>query len=179
MKTQMFPRLAGIVAVLVMGVFAVSTAPAQSQPNALRIGVYDSRAIAIAYGGSADFQRVLQSAHKEYDAAKQAKNDGQMQAVKDRMKLQQRRLHEEGFSTGSVAPIMATLKDVLPEVARQADVQLIVSKWELNEQSPDVTVVDVTDQLVALFHPSEKVLKWVKSIEAQPPLPIEKITDDM
>jgi hypothetical protein len=39
-------------------------------------------------------------------------------------------------------------------------------------QSPDV-------ELVALFHPSEKVLGRVKSCREQKPLPIGKITDDL
>jgi hypothetical protein len=54
----------------------------------------------------------------------------------------------------------------------------MVSKWELNYQSPEVEVVDVTDELVALFHPSEKVLGWVKDLKNHPPLPMEGITDD-
>ena len=71
------------------------------------------------------------------------------------------------------------MKNALPEVARKAAVQVIVSKWELNHQSPEVGVVDVTDELVALFHPSEKVLGWLKDMKNHAPVPIEEITDDM
>ena len=102
-----------------------------------------------------------------------------MKAIEAKMKLQQRRMHEQGFSTGSVAGIMAKIKDKLPGVAKQAGVQAIVSKWELNYQATELEVVDVTDELVALFHVSDKGKEWVKSIRTQPPLPIEQITDDM
>ena len=54
-----------------------------------------------------------------------------------------------------------------------------MSKWELNHQSEAVQLVDVTDELVALFHPSEKVLGWVRSCRNRAPLPIEEITDDL
>jgi hypothetical protein len=74
---------------------------------------------------------------------------------------------------------MANIKDSLPAVAKKAGVDVIVSKWELNYQSPEVKVVDVTDDLVALFHVSAKGLEWVKGIKTQKPLPIEQITDDM
>ena len=102
-----------------------------------------------------------------------------MKEIESRMKSEQRRLHEQGFSTGSVTGIMAKIKDSLPGVARKADVQIIVNKWELNYQSPDVEIVEVTDELVALFHPSEKALGWIRDLKQHPPQPIEKITEDM
>lgn len=162
-----------------LGVLAGATASAQSQTNKLRIGVYDSRAIAIAYGNSPAFQDSLKSVRAEYEKARAEKNDKRMKEIDARMQLGQRRMHEQGFSIGSVAGIMATVKDALPAVAKKAGVQLLVSKWEVNYQLSDVELVDVTDDLVALFHPNEKVLGWVKSCKEKKPLPIEEITDDM
>ena len=95
------------------------------------------------------------------------------------MKAKQRRAHEQGFSTGSVTPIMANIKDSLPAVAKKAGVDVIVSKWEVNYQSPGIKVVDVTDDLVSLFHVSAKGLEWAKGIKSHAPVPIEQITDDM
>ena len=178
-RTKTFRRLVGCVSAVAVCVLTGATALAQSQTNKLRIGVYDSRAIAIAYGNSAEFQQSVKSSRADYNKAKEEKNDKRMKEIEARMKLGQRRLHEQGFSTGSVAYIMAKVKDSLPAVAKKAGVQVVVSKWELNHQSPDVEVVEVTDELVALFQPSEKVLGWVKSCKDQKPLPIEEITDDM
>ena len=58
---------------------------------------------------------------------------------------------------------------------------VVVRAWgqELPPLPPDVEVVDVTNELVALFHPSEKVLGWVKDLKNHPPMPLEQITDDM
>jgi len=145
----------------------------------LRIGVYDSRAVAVAWGNSAEFRKSLDAAKDDYKQAKGAKDDKRVKEIEAQMKGQQRRLHEQGFSTGSVASLMAKIKDALPAVAKQAGVDVIVSKWEVNYQSPGVKVVDVTDDLVALFHTSAQGVKWAKGIKDHPPVPIEQITDDM
>jgi len=179
MKTKSFRKWLGYVSAAALCGWMCASASAQSQTNRLRIGVYDSRAIAIAYGNSTAFRESMKPIQAEYEKAKKEKDDKRMKEIDARMKLQQRRLHEQGFSTGSVVGYMAKVKDSLPEVAKKAGVQLIVSKWELNYQSPDVEVVEVTNELVALFHPSEKVLGWVKDLKNHPPMPLEQITDDM
>jgi hypothetical protein len=74
---------------------------------------------------------------------------------------------------------VAKIKDALPGVAKKANVQAIVSKWELNYQSQDLEVVDVTEELVSLFHVSDKGREWAKAVGTKPPLPIEEITDNM
>jgi hypothetical protein len=156
-----------------------ATAWAQSKDNTLRIGVYDSRAIAVAWGNSAEFQKTMESVTADYKKAKAAKDDKRVKEIDTQMKAKQRRAHEQGFSTGSVANIMANIKDSLPAVAKKAGVDVIVSKWEVNYQSPEIKVVEVTDDLVALFHVSAKGLEWLKGIKDHAPLPIEQITDDM
>lgn len=168
-----------VLSTVVLGVSGCTTASAQSQTNKLRVGVYDSRAVAVAYANSTEFKEAMKPVEAEHKKAKEAKDEKRMKEIESQMKLRQLRAHEQGFSTGSVAPIMAKVKASLPDVAKQAGVQVIVSKWELNHQSSDVEIVDVTDKLVALFHVSERGLKWCKEIPQKPPLPIEQITEHM
>jgi hypothetical protein len=180
MKNSLVSRTRFILSSAVaLGVLAGATALAQSTEKSLRIGVYDSRAVAVAYGNSAEFRKSLEGVTADHKKAKAAKDDKRVKEIETRMKAQQRRAHEQGFSTGSVASILAKIKDSLPAVAKKAGVDVIVSKWEVNYQSPEIKVVDVTDDLVALFHVSAKGLEWAKGIRSQPPLPIEQITDDM
>ena len=180
MKTSFVSRGWLIVsAAVALSALAGAAALAQSKEPTLRIGVYDSRAIAVAYGNSAEFRKSLEEVKADYQKAKEAKDDKRVKEIETQMKAKQRRAHEQGFSTGSVSTIMAKLKDSLPAVAKKAGVDVIVSKWEVNYQSPEIKVVDVTDDLVALFHVSPKGLEWVKSIQNKKPLPIEQITDDM
>jgi Skp family chaperone for outer membrane proteins len=180
MKTALVSQSRFIVSSAVaLCVMAGAAEFAQSKENTLRIGVYDSRAIAVAWGNSAEFRKSLEAVTADYQKAKAAKDDKRVKEIDTQMKVQQRRAHEQGFSTGSVANIMATIKDSLPGVAKKAGVEVIVSKWEVNYQSPGIKVVDVTDDLVALFHVSAKGLEWVKGTKTHAPVPIEQITDDM
>lgn len=174
-----FPKWFIVSSAVALCVLTGATVSAQSQTNKLRIGVYDSRAVAVAQANSAEFRDSLKSVREDYQKAKDANDEKRMKEIDSRMKLRQRRMHEQGFSTGSVAGIMAKIKAELPGVAKKAGVQVIVSKWELNYQSPDIDVVDVTDDLVALFHVNDQGLKWAKGVQTKPPLPIEEITDDM
>jgi hypothetical protein len=168
-----------IASTVVLCLLTGATAPAQSQTTRLRIGVYDSRAVAVAYANSPEFGESLNGMRAEHQKAKAAKDEKTMKQIEARMKLRQLRMHEQGFSTGSVADIMAKVKGALPDVARKAGVQAIVSKWELNYQSPEVETVDVTDEVAGLFHASDKGRKWVKEIRAKAPVPMDDITDDM
>jgi Skp family chaperone for outer membrane proteins len=180
MKTSFVSQRRFIVSSAVaLCVMAGAAAFAQSKETTLRIGVYDSRAIAVAYGNSAEFRKSVDAVKADYQKAKEAKDDKRVKEIETQMKAKQRRLHEQGFSTGSVATIMASIKDSLPEVAKKAGVDVIVSKWEVNYQAPGIKVVDVTDDLVALFHVSEKGLEWIKGVKTHAPVPIEQITDDM
>jgi hypothetical protein len=174
-----FVALATVVFGILFGILICTNASAQTQTNKLRVGVYDSRAVAVAYGNSTEFKEAMKPTEAEFKKAKEARDEKRVQEIDGQMKLRQRRAHEQAFSTGSVAPIMAMVKDRLPDVAKQADVQIIVSKWELNLQSPDIVVVDVTDKIVALFQVNERGLKWCKEIQQKPPLPIEKLTEHM
>ena len=151
-------------------------ASAQAPTNKLRIGVYDSRAVAAAYANSTEFQETVKAVSADCEKAQAAKDETRLKELDSRMKLQQRWVHEQVFSTGSVAGIVAKVKAALPGVAKKARVQAIVSKWELNHREPDVEVVDVTEDLALLFHASDNAQKW-RGILKHAPVPMEEITD--
>jgi len=162
---------AAVVALALTG----TTTSAQSQSNTLRIGVYDSRAVAVAYCNSAEFREAMKPIKADYEKARAARDEKRMKGIDARMKLQQRRQHEQGSSTGSVAAIMAKVESSLPAVAEQTGVQVIVSKWELNYQSPAVEVVDVTDRIVERFKVEQRARKQIEEIQRQPPVPLESL----
>ena len=112
----------------------------------------------------------------DYAKAKDDKDDKRMKEIGAKMQTKQRRLHEQGFSTGSVINLLQTVKAELPGIAKAAGVDLIVSKWEVMFQSPGVETVDVTKQLAMLFNPSAQGLKWIEG-ETKPPIPIDDLPD--
>jgi hypothetical protein len=166
-------------AAMVAAIVSCGGPPAAAQnAKPLRIGVFDSRAIALAYGNSDEFQRIVKCMHADYDAAKAANNDSRAKELETEGQWSQVRLHQQTFSTGPVAGILAKVKDKLPAIAAQAGVSLIVSKWEVQLQDPAVETVDVTLPIVKLFHPSDRVLTWIAQMKTQDPIPFEKLPLD-
>ena len=144
----------------------------------LRIGVFDSRAVALAYGNSDEFRRIVHGMRADYDTAKAAKDDSRAQELETEGQWSQVRLHQQTFSTAPVGGILAKVRDKLPAIAAQAGVSLIVSKWEVQFQTTAVETVDVTQPIVKLFNPSDRVLAWIAQMKTQDPIPFEKLSLD-
>ncbi|MGO9260342.1 MAG: hypothetical protein ACLQU1_29150 [Bryobacteraceae bacterium] len=151
---------------------------AQTPRPSCRIGVFDSRAVAIAWARSDEGMQMFNQIRAEYEKAKAANDEKRMKELEQEGEWQQVRLHQQGFSTGPVDEILAKVKDKLPEIARQERLTALVSKWELPYSEQGVELVDVTLPLVNLFHPSEQVLKWVEEMKNQRPVPFGKLPLD-
>lgn len=154
-------------------VFALLVGPAQGQGpgNSLKIGTYDSRAIAVAYAPS-KFNPIRENMAK-YKAAKAAKDKPLMEDLEAWGKKHQRELHRQGFATVPVSNLLEHVKDGLPEVAESAGVLAIVRACDFT--APNVQTVDVTDQLVKLFDPSERTLKTVREIRKVDPVHLDDV----
>ena len=141
----------------------------------LRVGVYDSRGIAIAYAHSEHWSKIL----KEKKAAlEQAQKDGDIEKVKEIKAwgpAQQAKAHLQGFGTAPVHDCFECVKDQIPDVAKAAGVDVIVSKWEFDYLSSDAEMVDVTMELAKLFEPSERAWKSIKSLDKWKPYSHEKL----
>ena len=83
-------------------------------------------------------------------------------------------LHQMVFSNGSIGIVMAIIKDKLPELAKTAGVNIIISKWELNFSDPSIEIVDLTSQVAQLFQPKENIDQMSKDISAQQPIQIDE-----
>jgi Skp family chaperone for outer membrane proteins len=143
-----------------------------------RIGVFDSRAIAIAYWRSDEGMRQLRGLHEEYAKAKAANDEKRVKELEQEGPWQQVRMHQQAFSTATVATILGQVSDKLPGVAKQAGVSAIVSKWEVPYKDASIETVDVTLPIVRLFNQDEQMLKMISQIQAQPPIPFEKLPLD-
>jgi hypothetical protein len=142
-------------------------------PEKIRIGTYDSRAIAIAYAPS-KFNPVKANMEK-YNVAKIAGDKKKMKELEAWGEKHQRQLHRQGFSNLPVHDLLSHVKDQLPTVAKEAGVIAIVAKCDFTSET--VEVVDVTERLVELFDPSEKTLKYVREIKNVKPIDIDELDD--
>jgi hypothetical protein len=143
----------------------------------LRVGAFDSRAVALAYAQTAEEPGYAPHFNRLMDEYKKAKASGDVNEAR-RLETQghreQDQLHRQVFSSGSIANILEKIKDQLPGISQQAGVDLIVSKWDIAYQIPGTQTVDITQAMVKPFHPSEKTLRVIQDLEKTPPIPLEE-----
>jgi hypothetical protein len=156
--------------VLTLGLAAAT--PSSTEPAArLRVGTYDNRAIAIAYGNS-EFN-LVNGKKKEYDAAKAAGDKKRIKELEEWGPRHQRQLHRQGFGRVPVTDLLEHVRDRLPEVAEKAGVDVIA--FECNYLGPGVEEVDITLELAMLFNPSKKALGWIEDMKDVEPLDLDEI----
>ncbi|MFA6290692.1 MAG: hypothetical protein WC637_02860 [Victivallales bacterium] len=167
------------VGLLVLAAMAEESASPSSAKT--RVGVYDSRAIAVAFINSQVYKdtdgKKLNEMIAEHDKAKAEGNKKRVDELEAWGKEQQTLLHKQGFSTAPVDGILIHIKDQMPEIAKTAGVVAIVSKWdkETLAKYKSAELVDVTMALVNAFHPTERQLKAAIEIQKHDPLPLEQI----
>ncbi len=144
----------------------------QSSPQKVRIGTYDSRAIALAYARSAKYAPVIKELKEKYAQAQAEKNEKLAKELENEGVTGHQLMQLQAFSIASVADIMEKVKESVPKVAKEAGVDIILSKWELAYSSSSAEIVDVTPHLVRLFNPDKQTLELIESLLQQPPLPL-------
>lgn len=172
----------GILCFAGSAVVAMSVHEATAKPPAVVVGTFDSRAVLFAHVGSEAFKSYLAAQKADLDRVRdraRAAGDKALSADLDALGPGvQRRIHEQGFGTAPVADILERIADRLPDVAAKAGVDVIISKWDLTYHRPSATFVDVTDLLVAEFHPDQETLKGIHEIVSQDPVPLDQIREE-
>jgi hypothetical protein len=171
-----------VIVVVLAGLAMHTTVGAQESQDKtsgskVRVGTFDSRAVAMAYYRSEAFIRQMKDLRADYEKAKAAEDEERIKELEVEGPAQQELMHKQGFGTWPVDNILEKIKGKIPEIARQADVDVIVSKWNIVYQGSGVELVDVTDLMVQPFDPDEETLKIVKDIQTMDPVPLEELKD--
>ena len=111
----------------------------------LLVGIYDSRAIAIACCSSEYHSNFLNEKKKELEAAKEKGDQKRIEELENWGRTHQARLHKQGFGAAPVHDLLKYIKDDIPKVAEEAGVDVIVSKWEIVYQDNTAEFVDIVD----------------------------------
>ena len=148
----------------------------QQEKGKVRIGTFDSRCVALAYGRSNEFMKLRDSIETLYSQAKADSNKEKINEIEQYKPTMQVLLHQQVFSNGSIINIMEKVKEKFPTIAKQNNLKLIVSKWEVMFADESIELVDITNQLTELFNPDEATNKIIENIKAMEPVPIEKIS---
>ena len=148
----------------------------QQESGKLRIGTFDSRCVAVAYGRSADYMKEIDDLRNDVTKAKESGNEELAKELEQQGPTQQVLMHQQVFSNGSINNILEKMKDKLPTLAKDNNVKMILSKWEIPFTDDSFEYVDITDQLVMFFNPDDATKKIIDNIKAMEPMPIEKIS---
>jgi hypothetical protein len=169
------------VLVFALGVWGIGSPGKSAEPTTtskarLRVGTFDSRAVAIAWTGSEAFDRQLQQRIQEYKRAEAAGDHETVEKLKAEGRAGQEQLHLQGFGGASVANILDRIKDQIPALAEKAGVDVIVSKWDIVYQAPGAEFVDVTAPMIRLFRPNAKARPMnLKELEKTPLVPLDEL----
>jgi len=139
-----------------------------------RVGIYDSRAIAIAYCGSEYHEREIGKYKQDYQQAKDAGDTKRTREIESEMWRLQKQAHRQAFSTAAVNDILEHIKINLCQIAEDANIIALVSKWDRQalELYKSAELVDVTNLIVASFNPTEKKLKTIEQLKNEKPIPL-------
>lgn len=144
----------------------------------VRLGTFDSRAVATAYYRSKTFAQRLADLNTEHEEAKSAGKAELAQQLEARGRQWQDLAHQQSFAARSLGRILNEIKGQLPTISKSAEVDIIVSKWDVTYQRPGINVVDVTDHMVRLFDPDEDTLKVIQELRKQQPISAAKLRSD-
>lgn len=139
----------------------------------VRIGVYDNRAVAIAYTFSP--YSPMRQRMDDYRAAKQAGHTDRVKELEAWGKSQQRLMHFKGFGR---VPVTDLLDPIRPQLARMAQAQRLAAiAMECDFTGKDVETVDVTGAIVELYHPDDQTRKAVAGIKGVRPVGLLELAD--
>jgi hypothetical protein len=172
----------GVVAVGMFFTFCMicggNEAQAKKSARFLRVGIYDSRAVAVAWAASKWDKDEFQSKMKEMEQAKAAGDEAKMKELRAWGEKRQHQLHLQGFGSAPVKDLLKPVQKELAAVAQQVGVDLIVSQWQIDYQASDAELVDITDKIVALYNPNERTLKIVQDLKKHQPMAENKIPEN-
>ena len=147
----------------------------QTLKKSVVVGTFDSRIIAVAYYNTEahkSYVEGLKAEHAEAEASGDKERAKELETIGE---ASQELAHKQAFSTWPVDNILEIIEGKIPEIAKQADVDLIVSKWNIVYQRSGVEFIDVTDVMVKLFNPDEQMLEMLKQMKKQDPIPLEEL----
>jgi hypothetical protein len=162
--------------IVTLGLLQASLAQETRPTTKARVGIYDSRAVAVAFAGSAAFNKWLGDLKAEHAKAKASGDQKRVAELEAEGAARQRLLHLQGFSTAPVTNLLDQIKDKLPAINKKARVSVLVSKWDKDvlARYKDADLVDVTMALVDAFSPSERQRKSAIGIQEHKPISLEQ-----
>ena len=137
-----------------------------------RIGVYDSRCVAVAFAGNPEHEARTAEELAALEAAKAEGDPETIAAADDRVWESRKRLHRQGFGTAAVDDIFAFYPDQLESLEQAHDLTALVSQWDKKtiKSYRDAQRVDITEDLIDMLGPNDRQRRSALSIRKHKPL---------
>lgn len=147
--------------------------PSEPATAKVRIGVYDSRAVAIAWARSS--HNPVGEKMKEYEAAKKARDKKKVAELEAWGPAHQRLLHFQGFGHVPVGDLLKPVHESMRDLLQKKNLAAIAMECDL--VADGVEQVDVTNDLVLFFQPTEETLDIVEQLRDKKPLSLLELAD--
>lgn len=138
----------------------------------VRVGVFDNRAIAVAYARSIEAKRQLESTLQRHAEAKKSGDAELVKRIERGLDRRQWLMHRQGFGVESVRDLLKQVEPGLADVKRESGLAMIA--WEpMLVDFDHVQLVDVTDELVELFEPDEATRSIIDQLRKSDPVEVD------
>jgi len=181
MKRCLLVGLTSAVLGLAVCGFASAQEPANKEPankrdvSKVRVGTYDSRAVAMAHFGKMIKDGWLKNLYRSHAEAKAAGDEKLAKELEAKAVSQQERFHRQVFGAAPVSDALEKIEKDIPKVAASAEVDVIVCIHDVVYRSPSAEFLDLTKQMVQLFDPDEETLEKIQAVLKHPPASHEVI----
>jgi len=148
---------------------SLASAAEGDAPEKLRVGVYDSRAVGLAYGQGGEFKARIDKMKAEHAAAEASGDTARVRELSHEGPWLQERMHMQVFSNLPIDDILEGRNEMIAKVAESTGVDVIVPSvaWV----GEGVEVVDVTVAFVMQFGGDEQAAKeLVREVKNAPPV---------
>jgi hypothetical protein len=151
---------------LMLAAASIATLSARAA-DGQKIGVYESRAVALAWGRSTQHDILSRQRMEQAKRAEAAGDKAELRRLRKEGSGAQERLEKQVFGNDRIPDVIERVQDQIPAVQQQAGVASIVDRRDAPANAP---TVDVTSNLVALFQPTDKTLKMIEDVLKHPPV---------
>jgi predicted MPP superfamily phosphohydrolase len=168
-----FFAVAVVIATIVLGLPIRATGETPSTQQKIRIGFFNTRAVAVAYVQSSMFNKKIAKIVTEANQAKANGNDKIYKKLNDELKMEQEKIHWQVYSNARIDDILMQVRPAYEQIAQKANVAAIAESVLYNDTK--IELVDVTDLMVDEFMPSEKTKEKIQEILKKPPASFEQM----
>jgi hypothetical protein len=168
-------------AILGLSAYAAQAAPEagnlKSPPDkpdgSPRVGIYDSRAVAIAYCGTDRHEAATRRLDESLENAERSGDATEIKKADRAVWEARKRLHRQGFSTYPVDDILAQIPKEIDRIKKEANVSVLISKWDKKAlaKHPKAEKVDVSESLVDALKPNKRQRRYAMAMMKVKPIP--------